>query len=87
MSTAPSLMVAKLIVQNICIPSVADQNFDAMSPDHLYVGVPLARFYPHRNLEADRTQEYIWSGFKDWIEILQVDPNRFTSKFYYVEII
>ena len=27
-------------------------------PNHPYVRVPLVRFDPHRNLEADRAQEY-----------------------------
>ena len=51
------------------------------------IAVPLERFDPHRNLEADRKQEYTWSGFKNCVEILEIDPNRFTRKYYYVEII
>ena len=40
------------------MPSVEDQNCDGMTPEHPYITVPLALFDPHRNLEADRTQEY-----------------------------
>ena len=33
-------------------------NAGGVPRNHPYVGVPLVRFDPHRNLEADRTQEY-----------------------------
>ena len=49
--------------------------------------VLLVCFDPHRNLDTDGMQEYTWSGFKNWVEILEVDSNRFTSMYYYAEII
>ena len=49
--------------------------------------VPLACFDPNQNLEAVWTQEDILSCFKNWAEISELDPNRFTLQYYFEEII
>ena len=51
------------------------------------IGNPLTRFNPHGSLKAYQKQEYIWSGFKDWVEILKVDLNRFMGKYYSAKIV
>ena len=51
-----------------------------LSSEYPYVGVPFARFDRHQNLKANRRQEYTWYGFKNWVEILEIDPNGLMCK-------